>query len=396
MKEESAIVFHCTRDYVFALGAMLQGLAGHAVSCSRIIVYTDFRDDAVFDALRGICRGIEFIHYPREAFLREFGLDASKPNIRLYMNRYTHLCYVKFKILELLARFRHVLFMDLDMHVTANFDEVFSLDCDIAWKNGVPLLAKFSRSGLDAAGIPCLKDADRRTPAPNGGFILVNDTMPYEEAYAFARDLFCRYAEYFNSTIDEIVFAAAVLSMGLRLAVLDPEVYNTPPLQATARTKIVHFIGRETKPWSNAMFQRVFPGWIRDYRQFSGRTHCVSDKVKDWGQAGLTSCRLEFTYGGDQKFGMSCQIAPDRSIRCSLAFNAENYAAGAQSLHGLMECLRRAGQDGGRDPGALGPEDLPALFASLHSRLEQALAPEGPRSDPCSGIPPGAAPAQGS
>ena len=392
MKEERAIVFHCNRDYVFALGAMLHNLEEYAVSCSKVIVYTDFQDEAVFDALKGICRDIEFICYPLEAFVREFSLDVASPNIRLYIKRYTHLCYIKFKIIELLARFRHVLFMDLDMYVTGNFDELFTLDCDIAWKNGVSLLKKFSRSGLQARDIPCLKEAGWATPAPNGGFILVNDSMDYETVYSFARDFFCRYAEHFTSTIDEIVFAVAVLCRGLRLAALDPEVYNTPPMLWTPRTKVVHFIGRETKPWVNAMFQKLFPGWIRNYRLFSAKTHCVSGKVLDCGQPELTSCRIEFTYGGASQFGMVFQAAPDRSMRCFLSFNAENYVVDARTLRNLQECSRLAGH--GTDPSALGPEDLPALFALLQGRLQKALG-AGAAGDAPGDVPAGAASAAG-
>ena len=64
MKEDRAIVFHCNRDHVFALGAMLYNLAERSVSCSRIIVYTDFDDDAVFEKLCAVNGNMEFHCYP--------------------------------------------------------------------------------------------------------------------------------------------------------------------------------------------------------------------------------------------------------------------------------------------------------------------------------------------
>ena len=374
MKEECAIVFHCNKDYVFALGTMLHNLEEHAVSFSKILVYTDFYDESVFNAFYGFSDKIEFIYYPLEEFISEYGIDITKPKTKQYIGRYTHLCYIKFKIIQLLARFRHVLFMDLDMYVTGNFDELFAMDCDIAWKCGVPLLTKFSKSGLDAGSIPCLKGADRTTPAPNGGFILVNDTMAYDEVYAFSRDFLCSYAEYFNSTIDEIVFAVAALSRNLRLKKLDPRIYNTPAQQFTAQSKIVHFIGKETKPWSNMFFQDIFSGWVRNYRIFSEKTHCVSDKVRDSRQTELSSCRLEFTYDNGQKYGIIYQVGPDKSIQCALTLNEEKYAFDAESLHDLNEYSCHGVQGTGADGDALSPGKLPAEFESLYHRLRKALA----------------------
>ncbi|MBR5733998.1 MAG: hypothetical protein IKX79_00465, partial [Desulfovibrionaceae bacterium] len=337
-------------------------------SYSRIIVYTDFQDDPLFQKVRAVNSRVEFIYYSRDDFFREFSIDKANTNIWNYIERYTHLCYIKLKIFELLARFRHVLFMDLDMYVRDNFDEIFTLDCDIAWRSGVTLFSKFSKSGLDIKSVPYLSGADQTTPAPNGGFILVNDSLDYEAIYQFSKDFFREYIGYFNSTIDEIVFAVAVLCKKLRLITLDRHIYNTPLQLFTEKTKIIHFIGRETKPWANLLFQRLFPGWLENYRRFAAQTQIVSDKVIDAEKTGATSCKVEFSYGDAQKYGIGCQIAPDRSVKGFLTFNSERYLFDAGTVRNLSQlaCGSR------EDADALNPETLLAFFERLHEQLKTA------------------------
>ena len=373
MKEECAIVFHCNKDYVFALGAMLYNLDEHAISYSKIIVYTDFHDDSIFNSFYKINKNIEFIYYPLDDFINEFKIDITNSNIKSYIGRYTHLCYIKLKIFELLSKYKHVLFMDLDMYITENFDEIFNLDCDIAWRCGVTLLTKFSKSNLDIKTVPYLNDADKTTSAPNGGFILVNDTIAYDEIYSFSKEFFCKYIEYFNSTIDEIVFSIAVLCKKLRLTKLDLKTYNTPSQQFTSKTKIVHFIGRETKPWSNILFQSIFHGWLDNYKLFLDKMHCISEKVRNFEHAELSSCRLEFTYNDNQKYGMTYQICQDHSIQCYITFNAEKYVFDPETLHNLNAFHCHDEQSAETHSNALSPEKLLLLFEYLKSHLQKAF-----------------------
>ena len=371
MKEDRAIVFHCNRDYIFALGSMIYNLEERSVSYNRIIVYTNFHDDSIFKEFIDINERIEFIYYPLDAFINEFNIDITNRNIKSYIERYTHLCYIKLKIFELLARYRHVLFMDLDMYVAENFDELFALDCDIAWRCGVTLLTKFAKSNLDLRNIPYLRDADTTTSAPNGGFILVNDSLAYDDIYRFSKEFFCKYIGFFNSTIDEIVFAVAVLCKKLRLIKLDPQMYNTPLQLFTEKAKIIHFIGRETKPWSNILFQRLFPGWLENYRRFAEKTHFVSDKIRDPETMELSSCRMELTYGDTQKYGITYQIRPDRSVQCFLTFNAERYLFDRAIVHNFNQICGRSEQEhgGAARSGMLSPEKLLRIVEYLQEQL---------------------------
>jgi lipopolysaccharide biosynthesis glycosyltransferase len=374
MKEDRAIVFHCNRDYIFALGSMICNLEERSVSYDRIIVYTNFHDDSIFRKFIDINEKIEFIYYPLDDFIKEFNIDITNRNIKNYIERYTHLCYIKLKIFEMLARYRHVLFMDLDMYVAGNFDELFDLDCDIAWRCGVTLLTKFGKSNLDIGNVPYLKDADTTTSAPNGGFILVNHSLAHEDIYQFSKEFFCKYVGFFNSTIDEIVFSVAVLCKNLRLIKLDQQIYNTPLQLFTEKAKIIHFIGRETKPWSNILFQRLFPGWLENYRRFARKTHFVSDKIRDSEAMEFSSCRMELTYGDTQKYGITYQICPDHSVKCFLTFNAEKYLFEREIVHNFNQILCRGVREQGEAArsGMLSPEELLPLFEYLHERLGNA------------------------
>ena len=281
MKYERAIVFCCNREYLFALGAMLYNINNIHLTYDKIIVITDMDDTSVNEKFFKINNKVEFRYYSFDDFVNEFNINTSNKKITMFIKRYSYLAYFKFKIFDFLKEFRHILFLDLDMYITSDINELFELDSDIAWRDGLNLLAKFTLNKVNPDGIEYLKYADVSTPSPNGGLIIANDSFDYNEAYEMGKKLLREFIHSFPSSLDELIFGIIASYNKLRVKSLDASIYNSIPMGYNLQSKIIHFIG-EHKPWSVALLQGLFPGWIKNYRQFVHDTGITSDKVQEF------------------------------------------------------------------------------------------------------------------
>lgn len=326
MKKDRAICIISDRNYIFAIGAFINNLMMFNVKYDNIVIYCYGFNDNDKSIIHKVDEKCIFVEYTKDDFFSEFKVDEkSSSKIVQFINRYSHLTYIKFKVLEQLKNYKTVLFCDLDVVIRGDLDQLFNFKEDIAWRNGNPFGMKFTpalralKTTLDK--VSELKGITSDFPTPNGGLVVLNDTFDYSRALAIGKEFISKYITYFPNALDELVFAYITFKLNLKLYSLDVYTYNSFPHFCNVNTKIVHCIGGGIKPWNNAFIQAIFPEWIHSYKAFVKKTRYSSDKVKIFdniGSAIINRVLLE-----DRWFSVLNKITLPAGLSLSYDFSTE-------------------------------------------------------------------------
>lgn len=275
-KKERAIAIFVNRNYIFALGALIINLQNISTRYDNLIIYNYDLTEEDKKILLGLEPRCIFINYLFEDLKNEFNINKISLKIESFLKRYSHLSYIKLKALENLELFKTVLLIDLDILIKDSIEELFSLDCDIAWRNGNTFKQKFCPADVRMKKkfneISEFKDIDEKTPTPNGGLIVLNDKFNYQKAYTDGKFFLAAYIDFFSAGIDELTFGFLCHKNNLNLLSLNSNIYNSFPQFYTNESKIIHFFGASLKPWTNPFIQALFPEWMNNYKIFIDKT----------------------------------------------------------------------------------------------------------------------------
>lgn len=263
IKKDKALVFIVTNSYVFALGAMLANLKSTNPNLvDDIIIYHDgisLNDQELISQFDRKCKFIEYTYTMWESEHKK----VTSGNAKSFLNRYSHLAWSKYKIIELLQDYKKVLYLDLDIVIRTDISEIFELN-GVAWRNGNPFGAKF---GGKIGNDPDLKKVPADFPTPNAGLLYVTDEIDINKTLQQGREFLIKNIDKFTGGVDELVFSWLVYLNKLNLTSLDGGIYNTFPQMLRPHSKVIHFMGEE-KPWSSEIMQTIFPEWIYYYKQW--------------------------------------------------------------------------------------------------------------------------------
>lgn len=290
-KNGRGIVLFCNKKYLFALGAFLLNLQKY-VYYDGIMVYHDDIDDKEQNAIRKIEPKVRFIKYGLDEFVREFSLDKEKVEKDSFIERYTVLAVVKFKILQHLKDFSTVILFDLDMILLSDIEEVLRKDFDIAWKNETTIRGKLNWRGYSDDYIKKLGmyEIYNRASTPNAGFMVVKRTFDYNKAYEVGAKYLREYGFVHPVHIDEFLLGYIREVMQLNAYYVDDKVYNAFPDVVSMKSKLVHFL-TDYKPWNSRTVQAVFKDWKSNYDKFVDITGMTSSAVIDY--SNISECLLQ-------------------------------------------------------------------------------------------------------
>lgn len=280
-----AIVLISDRKNIHALGAFLVNLSKGIIDYKNIIVYIDgFKDDEA-DRLKIIDNRIKVIKYTYNNFIDEFSLDPEKINNLPYISNFSFLTSIKFKIFKELNDYEQVVFFDTDMLLLDNIDEVLNTSFNIGWRDDRQTIDfKLKRAGVDVKKIynnDYCKDFDKIT-TPNGGFIVINNNFDYNNAYKIGESFLKKSLEFFPSkfSIIENLFGYVAYTMKLNINIINQEIYNVFLDNVKSYSRLIHFVGKQYKPWSSEAVQLVFSDWMKNYKEFVEKTDISSNDVK--------------------------------------------------------------------------------------------------------------------
>lgn len=276
MKKERAIAIFVNSDYVFALGTLIINLKQINTKYDNLIAYSYDLTEEDKKFIMDLEPRCKFINYTYDDFVKEFNIKKLSNLSQSFIKRYSHLSYIKLKILELLDSFKCVLLVDLDVLIMDSIDELFDLKCNIAWRNGNTFKQKFCpadvRMNKKFNEIKEFKEINDITPTPNGGLVIVNDNFNYQKAYTDGKFFLAAYIDFFSAGIDELTFGFLCHKNNLNLLSLNSNIYNSFPQFYTNESKIIHFFGASLKPWTNPFIQALFPEWMNNYKIFIDKT----------------------------------------------------------------------------------------------------------------------------
>ena len=182
----------------------------------------------------------------------------------------------------MLEFYKNIVFLDLDMLISGSIEELFCLNCNIAWRNGAKIKAIFNKykkyKSLCAEHYPYILES---YPKPNGGLFVVYDNFDYIKCYheAVEEEKVLMRCDL-DVSIDELAFAHIAYKYRLQLCELNNEIYNVETRNYTYKTIILHFWG-QNKPWNNKYLQLVFMDWYRYYIKNIQDLGFTSDRVLD-------------------------------------------------------------------------------------------------------------------
>ena len=282
-------------NYLFAAGALLVNLQRLQVQYDSFIICGPAVSDDEKQRIRTLEPRVIFKDFSPEDMEREYGVPCSTHGtsaVARFIRRYGYVTYLKNQCFTLLAEYRTVLVLDLDVLVLDNLEALFRADCDIAWRNGYTFYRKLAplekQLGKKLHAIPDFSCFTATTASPNGGLFLVHDSFDFQKAYADSLGFIKRYMPYLMAALDELSIGYACYKNHLSLLPLDETVYNVLLANCCAETKVIHFMGLDgnAKPWKNDIVQMVFPQWMQYYRHFSESTGIFSDVVTPYEHLG--------------------------------------------------------------------------------------------------------------
>lgn len=262
---KTAICLMANKVYKFALATMLINLKEtNNDQYDNVIVYHDGFSQTELDDLSLLEPRVKFIEYTFEKWNQEHSvLLGDKANN--FLNRFSHLAWSKYKIIEQLEHYEKVLYLDLDMLVSGSLEGLFKLD-GIAWRNGANFGERFSTNGLKVKNIAEVSNIPESTPAPNGGLLCVTNTIDWKKNLIEAKYFIERFINDFSFALDELAFSYIYVKNNLKLTQLSAYEYNVLPQHLNPSCKVIHFIG-QFKPWKDLIIQAEFPKWFEYYQK---------------------------------------------------------------------------------------------------------------------------------
>ena len=277
IKKDKAFVFIVNKSYLFALGTMIINLQKTNNNYyDEIVIYYDDLDDTDIKSIKNIEPKTKFIKYDLATWENEH-IKITTPNAKSFLDRYSHLAWSKYKIIEQLEFYNKVLYLDVDILIKESISEIFEID-GFAWRSGNNFNLKFGNK----VKTEDLKNVPNDTPTPNGGLIYISN-LNSKEIKANLEDskkFLLEHIDKFTGGLDELVFGWISYKNKIPVTQLEPYTYNTFPQMLKPHTKLIHFMGAE-KPWNSDIMQTIFPKWFDYYKEWLKNGGSASEKVTE-------------------------------------------------------------------------------------------------------------------
>lgn len=267
--DKQAVVFIISRNLIFALATMIVNLKHtNPWLCKNIIVYHSDLTTKDIKAIKKLQNNIQFIEYTYSQWISDHKVPESSLS-QDFIERYSHLTYAKYKIVELLEYYNKVLYLDVDMLITGSLKELFESDFPVAWQG----IHNFKDKLVTWKNIPkelsnqYLKEIDsfKYYIKPNAGLLYFTDLIDYKKALQDGKRCICDLMDYYSSILDELSITFMLGKQNIEPYYLDNTVYNVLPYKKiNYNSKIIHFYSN-TKPWQNDATQICFPKWTEYY-----------------------------------------------------------------------------------------------------------------------------------
>lgn len=250
-KKNNAVVFGLTADHVFAVACVMMDLKRFSPSMVDEVV-------VIHDGIRKKDREVLGSILPTRFILYSFPLKSARILNARAVRYFTKMVFTKFECLRLLDDYKNVMWMDYDMVVQNDIQELFSSEgAGIKlMPSGAPvsdqLLSQTMDYDMQAEGISaCI-------------FVLQDNLKHYQKMYRFCYESLEKYAEILYLP-EQAIFDFMVQQFNLKPVPIDRLVYSAHPTEDfSPNAKILHAFG-PLKFWNgleNEQWRKNYQSWI--------------------------------------------------------------------------------------------------------------------------------------
>lgn len=255
-----AIVFSIDNNYVFALAVALISLKNNSeniFNTSDFFIYYNNLTEKNQNLLKSICKNINFIDFSKN---HEFPNEIYE---HPHINKWGAFIYQKFYCFNLVERYDHVLWLDADILILSNIDQIFKYDVDIAWRKAYYTSNDIFNNELK------LKE---EFPTCNGGVLCFNKSIAKKISNNDILDAYRKVKNGVKGGIEERILAYLAFVKKLKIKLLSSEYNEWVTNSSIDKARIIHFVEcaslSSSKPWKNPIVYTTFPEWGEYYKQW--------------------------------------------------------------------------------------------------------------------------------
>lgn len=252
---KKALGFSINNDYAFSLGVVLLSIKYNSPSVfceSDKIVYEENISKENKDLLMKIDNNIKFISIDDVNFIPQEIIEHKHAN-----KRWGKYIFQKFNCFSLLNTYEQILFLDTDIIVLDNIDEMFFSDADLTWIPSRRKITEVYNSNNNLKEFIC----------GNGGIVLFNNTLNrFEISSNDLRNAFDKVNEC-RLSLDEAILICLAQDKTFKIRIL-PREYNNDIFTNIINSKILHFTGSDRRPWTSEACYLACPDWQYFYQKW--------------------------------------------------------------------------------------------------------------------------------
>lgn len=262
MIDNMVLVIATNEKQAFAAANLIIGLKRYnECFIDRIYIYNDDLSLSTKKKIFSIWDKIRFID-----FKFKYVLDNLYNVNKELMRGYSHLIYAKFEIFKYMKMYKYVLWLDIDMLIVDNINELLPVNVDAIWRYGSIVLAK---KYLEKENIT-IKDNFTK---PNGGFLLfnseniskkLNTELMTTKCYDIVNNAFQNNILTDMNQSDELPFGVIQAMYNLEISNSKYRA-NVFPAEAKVNSIIIHGV-HDLKFWKSPNVFILFQEWFVNHK----------------------------------------------------------------------------------------------------------------------------------
>lgn len=268
-RSQNTIVLCSDKNYLFALMALIENLRDKGFTSDINVYYSNIPLESIKNILK-VYDKLYFIELPFDLWKSTLPKQENlNKNFETIISRYTHLTLCKYKYAELLSIYQKVLYLDLDVIINEDINQLF-MENKSGYRDGKKFLSKYIKGSSDKISLT-LQDFDTLS-SPNAGLLYYTRDLPWKKFIQYAEFFITNNVNAFVTHLDELSIAYAYKMLSYDMVHFDEKIYNCFIRNYSySATKITHFMGVQ-KPWNTLVLFTAFNCW---FQYFS----CAKEKL---------------------------------------------------------------------------------------------------------------------
>lgn len=215
-----------------------------------IYIYHDGFSEKDINALKKLAN-IKFVLYNIEDFYSK--VDFSDNEIKCIPNsfkRYTHLCFARYEMFNLLNEYNYIIYFDFDMLIQDDISELFKYSLG---------LCKGSVS-IDYAIGQKLTDIDGAALNFSSGLIVASDKINF---FSITKECYAATKKFFQTLVlpDQGVLNYVFTKLNIHPEPIPDIYYGSTSQLKSINSKIIHAHGKSNRFWNNQAVKLSYPEW---------------------------------------------------------------------------------------------------------------------------------------